>query len=79
MVPFIICALMWVFLAAYQDYGADVSIAGLLSSLFSDIGLLPVYLATGLIFGLVGGFAALTGNYFSKMVVDWVRKGIIKV
>ena len=65
--------------AFYFDYKANVSIAGIISSLFNDTGKLPIYVITGLVIGLLGGLAGLSGNYLSKFMVELVYKGTIRI
>jgi hypothetical protein len=67
-------AICWITKAYYQDYDAQVSIAGLLSDIFGGIGVLPVYLITGLIISSICGLSAMAGNYFSRFIVDIVIK-----
>ena len=69
----------WIFIAYFKDYGAEVSIANLVSEIFKGVGILPIYLITGLIIGLVGGFSAMSGNYLSKIGVELIEKGFIKI
>ncbi|HOY14639.1 MAG TPA: hypothetical protein PLY70_15945 [Saprospiraceae bacterium] len=76
---FVTCFMAWTFIAYFKDYGAEVSIAVLVSEIFGGIGVLPIYLITGLIIGLVGGFSGISGNYFSKIGVDLIEKGFIKI
>jgi len=67
-------AICWIFKAYYQDYDAQVSIAVLLSDIFGGIGVLPVYIITGLIISSVCGLSAMAGNYLSRFIVDIVIK-----
>lgn len=78
-IPLIVCAGLWMAYAFYFDYTANVSIAGIMSALFNDTGKLPIYVTTGLVIGLLGGIAGLSGNFLSKFMVGLVYKGIIKV
>lgn len=78
-IPLIVCAGLWMAYAFYFDYKANVSIAGIISSLFNDTGKLPIYVITGLVIGLLGGLAGLSGNYLSKFMVELVYKGTIRI
>ena len=78
-IPLVFCASLWMTYAFYFDYRANVSIAGIISALFNDTGKLPIYVITGLVIGLFGGIAGLSGNYLSKFMVDLIYKGIIKI
>jgi hypothetical protein len=66
---FLVSGMTWVSLAFIKDYNAEVSIANLVSSIFKDIGKLPVYLITGLIIAFLNGFLGLSGNYFKRMLL----------
>ena len=67
-------AICWILKAYYQDYGAQVSIAGLLSDIFGGIGVLPIYIITGLIISSICGLSAMAGNYLSRFIVGIVIK-----
>jgi hypothetical protein len=65
---FVTSGLMSCGLAFYKDYGAEVSIAKLVSGIFGNIGTLPVYLISGTMIAFIAGFWALSGNYLYKVV-----------
>ena len=78
-IPLILAGAFWMKLSFYKEYNAEVSISSLVSELLNGIGVLPVYVATGLVIGLVCGFAGLTGNFLSKFMVKLVENGKIKI
>ncbi|MFZ1748675.1 MAG: hypothetical protein WAU01_00715 [Saprospiraceae bacterium] len=64
----LIIFLLWVIKAYFADQHFDVPMSGILGELIGNISSSAVFILTGLIGGVVGGFSGLIGSWLSSMM-----------
>ncbi len=65
-IAFAMIFFIWVLWAWKQDFNTHVSVAATLGEIFGNLPSISIYIITGVVGGLPGGLAALSGYLLSK-------------